>query len=412
MQYQDNPHLNQKSSLMRLLITNFGTRGDFEPFFALAGELAAHQHEPIFAIPESAVSMLKQSGFSYAVIAADDPELRDKINLSWSTNADAYEARGRMAEEFSILQSYLPAALKELMDLSSTVSLLVSGPAQPLARIVHETTGIPFVSVQISHFGGNGGPAIREAGDKLVNPFRRKIGLPPVKDPFTTGANSPQLALYAMSRYLRPRPATWPSHYQMTGFFFADSVYHPPPELTDFLKAGAPPVVVTLGSMPHQSPELLLSIILEALRLSGSRALIQGFDLPSGELPDDATVYGVGYVPHSWLFRFASCVVTHGGAGTAAAVFRSGVPGVFIPHSEVYDQRYWSQLAYEYGCTVPAIPIQKLDPTTLAQAIMQCSEDRMLRKKAADLGIKIRSERGVDTARQMIESMIASFGLS
>lgn len=397
---------------MRLLITNFGTRGDFEPFFALAGELVAHHHVPIFAIPESAVSMLEQSGFRYVVIANDDPELRNKINLSWTTQADAYEATGRLVEEFSTLQSYLPAALKELKELSNTVSVLVSGPAQPLARVVHEITGIPFVSVQLSHFGGNGGPAMREAGERLVNPFRRKIGLPPVKDPFTTGANSPQLALYAMSRHLRPRPATWPSHYQMTGFFFKEPIYNPSPELADFLRAGPAPVIVNLGSMPHEFPENLLGIILRALALSGSRALIQGFGLPSGLLPDNPTVYAIEYVPHSWLFPFASCVVTHGGAGTAAAVFRSGVPGIFIPHSEVYDQRYWSQLAYEYGCTVPAIPVQKLDPTMLANSILQCRDDRILRDRALNLGSKIRSERGVKTARQMIETMISSFGLS
>jgi sterol 3beta-glucosyltransferase len=395
---------------VRLLITNFGTRGDFEPFFALAGELAAHQHEPIFAIPESAVSMLEQTGFPYAVIVADDPELRKKINLSW-TQVDAYEASGRLVDEFSALQSYLPAALKELTDLSSSVSGLISGPAQPLARIVHETTGVPFVSVQLSHFGGNGGPAIREAGDRLVNPFRRKIGLPPLKDPFTTGANSPQLALYAMSRHLRPRPATWPCHYQMTGFFFAELTYHPSQELIDFLRAGPAPVVVTLGSMPHESPERLLNIILQALALSTSRAVIQGFDLPPGPLPDNQAVYAVDYVPHSWLFQFAGCVVTHGGAGTAAAVFRSGVPGIFIPHSEIYDQRYWSQLAYEYGCTVPPIPVHNLAPTTLAHAILQCRNDSVLRNKSLDLGSRIRSERGVETARQMIEKMIASFGL-
>ncbi len=397
---------------MRLLITNFGTRGDFEPFFALAGELAAHQHEPIFAIPESAVPMLKRSGFRYAVIAVDDPELRHRINLSWSTQADAYEASGQLVEEFSTLQSYLPAALKELTELSSSVSLLVSGPAQPLARIVHEITGIPFVSVQLGHFGGNGGPAVREAGDRLVNPFRRTIGLPPVKDPLTTGANSPQLALYAMSRHLTPRPTAWPSHYQMTGFFIAEPIYHPPTELADFLQAGPAPVVLNLGSMPHEHPERLLSIIRQALALSGSRALIQGFDLPLGLQPDDPAVYAVGDIPHSWLFRFASCVVTHGGAGTSAAVFRSGIPGIFVPHSEIYDQRYFSQLAYEYGCTVPAIPIQKLDPNTLAHAILRCRDDTAIRTKALDLGSKVRSERGVETARQMIEMMISSFGLS
>jgi len=50
--------------------------------------------------------------------------------------------------------------------------------------------------------------------------------------------------------------------------------------------------------------------------------------------------------------------VLHGGAGTSAALFRAGIPGVFIPHGDFYDQRYWAQLAEELGCAVPAIPFQ------------------------------------------------------
>ncbi len=397
---------------MRFLITNFGTRGDFEPFFALAKELILHGHESIFAIPESAVPIVQPSGFPYVVVIDDDPDLREKINLSWTTQTDAYEASGRLIEEFAALQSYLPVALKNLIELSSSATCLISGPAQPLARIVHESIGVPFVSVQLSHFGGSGGPAIRDVGERLVNPFRRQIGLPTIKDPFTLGANSPQLALYAMSSHLRPRPINWPNHYQMTGFFFADNPYDPPPGLLEFLRAGPAPVVVTLGSMPHESPDQLLDLILEAMTLSRSRVLIQGFDLPFGSLAGDDSVYAVQYVPHSWLFRFASCVVTHGGAGTAAAVFRSGVPGVFVPHSEIYDQRYWAQLAHEYGCSVSAIPINQLNSTVLADAVLRSQNEISIRNRSLDLRSKIRSERGVETARKMIETMISTLGLS
>lgn len=397
---------------MRILITNFGTRGDFEPFLALADELASHRHEPVFAIPESAVPMLERSGFSYEVITADDPELRHRINLSWSSRTDAYETNGQLNDEFSTLQSYLPGALRELTELSRTASLLISGPTQPLARIVHETTGTPFVSVQLGNFGGNGGPAVREAGDRLVNPFRRAVGLPPVRDPLTTGANSPQLALYAMSRHLTPRPTAWPSHYHMTGFFFREPFYQPSIELDDFLRAGPAPVVVNLGSMQQENPGVLLNTILRALELSGSRALIQGFGLPVGPLPSNPAIYVVGEIPHSWLFSFADCAVTHGGAGTSAAVFRSGIPGIFVPHSEIYDQRYYSQIAYEYGCAAPAISVQELAPKTLADAILRCRDDKAIRNRALELGKKVRTERGVEHASQMIEKLMESFGLS
>lgn len=396
---------------MRAVITNFGTRGDFEPFFALAAELCSHQYEPVFAIPASAVPMVEQSGYRYAVIASDDPNLRDRINLSWSTRPDAYEAKDGLAEEFAKLQSYFPVALRELSHLCSQTSVLISGPAQPLARIVHETTGVPFVSVQVSHFGGSGGPALREAGDQLVNPFRRKIGLASIKDPFTTGANSPQLALYAMSPHLRPRPATWPSHYHMTGFFFSPTPIADTSALGDFLEGKPAPIVVTFGSMPHHNPAELVSLVIRAIERCHCPAILQGFGLPTGALPSHPGIYAADYIPHSWLFPRAACIVTHGGAGTAAAVFRAGVPGVFVPHSEIYDQRYWSQLATELGCSVEAIPYQGLSDATLAAAVHRSMEDDSIRQKALDLATKLRGERGVQTACRMIETLISSVGL-
>ena len=201
---------------MKVIITTFGTRGDFEPFIALAEELDAHGHEPVFAIPPFATEMLRETSFEHVELAPGMPDLRDQVNVIWSTQVDSYALGNEALERLTTLRSFFPAVLEGLIKVCSGSSALVSGPAQPLARAVHDLTGIPFVSVQVSHFGGNGGPALSDIGDKLVNSFRREVGLAAVKCPFTSGANSPQLALYAMSSQVSKRSAEWPKHQHMT----------------------------------------------------------------------------------------------------------------------------------------------------------------------------------------------------
>src|SRR6185503_2604975 len=172
------------------------------------------------------------------------------------------------------------------------------------------------------------------------------------RHPLTHDANSPQLALYAMSRHVFPPPPDWPAHYQMTGyFFFDDSSYEPYPELLEFLAAGEPPVVITFGSMTHDDPEAITELLLEAVGKVGCRTIIQqGWSgLAKREMPPG--VHAAGFVPHAWLFPHASCVVHHGGPGTAAAAFRAGIPSIFVPHT--FDQPIWADLAHDLGTVAP-----------------------------------------------------------
>lgn len=47
----------------------------------------------------------------------------------------------------------------------------------------------------------------------------------------------------------------------------------------------------------------------------------------------------VGKMSHDQLFKHASCVIHHGGAGTTASVLSSGRPHIIIPH--IADQNFW-----------------------------------------------------------------------
>lgn len=397
---------------MKAVISTFGTRGDFEPFIALAQELMDHGHEVTFAIPDFVLSELQQLEFKCAIIARGMPDLRNEVNLIWSTQKNAYISGVSALENLAKLKSSFPHIVEALSNVCSSASVLVSGPAQPLARVVHDLSGIPFVSVQVSHFGGNGGPALTEIGNNLINGFRRDAGLTPIRDPLTTGANSPQLALYAMSTHVIRRSDEWPKHHHLTGFFYRPGYPELEPQLEAFLNTGPPPVAVSFGSMPHMQAEVLKKTIVDAIRISKCRAVIQG--LKTDNTNDESTtsnIYWAESVPHARLFPRCGCIVTHGGAGTTAAVLRAGIPGVFVPHGDVYDQRYWAQLAKELRCSVGAVPLQDLNVEVLASAIQESLTNPVIRAEARKLGERIERERGVQSARQLTEDLVRKLGL-
>lgn len=398
---------------MRVVITNFGTTGDFRPLLTLARELAAQGDTPVLAFPPFAEPFVAQSGFEYCTIGPDLQSLRDNVNQGWSESVGIYNSSEQMLALLLPFREAFDQVFRELKNACRNADVLISGPAQPMARMVHEVSGIPFVSIQVSHFGGNGGPGLRHAGEQLINPFRQKLGLPPLSDPLTAGANSPQLALYAMSACVRPRPVDWPGHYHMPGFFFDEPnrAWKPDASLEEFMSRGDAPVVVTLGSMVHSESKKLAVTLVEAIEMAGCRAVIQGISRESRPEYAMPSVYWADFVLHDWLFPRSACIVLHGGAGTAAATFRSGVPGIFIPHGDCYDQRYWAQLAEEAGCSVPAIQYSELEAPRLSAAITSSINHAGLRRTAATLGERIRKEPGVRYAARLIKEFVARVGL-
>lgn len=398
---------------MRAVLTNFGTIGDFAPLLTLGRELARRGHTPLMAFPPFARAMATQNPFQFLPLGPDLSSLRDQINMTWTEAPGLYSSSQEMLTLLFPFRDAFDQIFTELREACRSADVLIGGAAQPIARMVHEVTGIPFVSIQVAHFGGSGGPALREAGDMLINPFRRKIGLPPVEDPLVAGANSPQMTIYAMSKHLRGRPVDWPSHYHLTGFFFEknDALFQPDSELEKFIAQDSAPVVMTLGSIAHRKPQALAKLLEEAACFAGYRAVIQGIPVESASLSSSPAIYRCGFIPHAWLFSRAACIVLHGGAGTAASTFRAGVPGIFVPHGDCYDQPYWAQLAVEAGCAEPAIPYSDLTAETLASTIRATMSNDNLRVAAASLAAKIRKEPGVALAADLITEFVARVGL-
>jgi UDP:flavonoid glycosyltransferase YjiC (YdhE family) len=295
--------------------------------------------------------------------------------------------------------------IEELIEACKEADVLISLPYQLAGRIVHELTNIPLVTVHLSPFGGYS-RRFAATTSHMINRLRSSYDLKPLEDILGVGGSSPILALYAVTPKLFRRPKHWPPHHVMTGFFFSpdESALHP--ELEAFLDNGDRPIVVSFGSVLHDSPVKLADLIIGSIRMTGMRAVIQrGWsDLQFSNTPDN--IHITGFASHHKLFPRASCVVHAGGAGTTAATLKSGVPAVIVPH--VLDQFLWANLARERGLASDVIPFPELSLRRLTSAIQAAASTPSYLNHAAAFSKSLHRENGVSAAVDLIESCIQS----
>lgn len=237
--------------------------------------------------------------------------------------------------------------------------------------------------------------------DPLFNQFIVSVGGKPRAFMASDEMYSPHLNLIAASPTLCP--ITFKPNHKYTGvWYLGQPNYEPPSDLTDFLSDGPPPIVITFGSMGGSDGKETTDILIDAIKMTDQRAIIQaGWGL-LGTQKTEPNIYCADYIPHQWLFPQARCVVHHGGAGTTASVCCAKVPSVVVPH--IADQFYWGKLLYNLGVAPKSLPRRKLTSKQLAQRIDQVLETPTMSERAESLGTQMESEDGLTTAVDLIES--------
>jgi len=235
---------------------------------------------------------------------------------------------------------------------------------------------------------GRADPIIRQ----VVGPARRAS-----RDPLGSGP-----VLCGFSPSVIARPEEWLANVHVTGYWFLDEPpgWEPPEALRTFLDAGPPPVYVGFGSMTSRDPRATTALVFDALERTGQRGILltgSGAMLAEG-LPD--SVLPVESAPHDWLFPRTAAVVHHGGAGTTAAGLRAGVPSIVVPHFA--DQPFWARTVHGLGVGPRPIPRRRLTAARLAETIATALNDEAMRARAAALGERIRAEDGVARAVNII----------
>ncbi|KAI4736947.1 UDP-Glycosyltransferase/glycogen phosphorylase [Aureobasidium sp. EXF-12298] len=176
---------------------------------------------------------------------------------------------------------------------------------------------------------------------------------------------------YCWSEKLLQRPEDWPSNTSVAGFYVLPRVsdFKPSEALTTFLSSGPSPIYIGFGSIVIDDPETFTHTILEAVRISGVRAVIsEGWGgIGAQRFHHSPNIFMLDDCPHDWLFPKVQCVVHHGGAGTTSAGLAAGKPTIIVPFFG--DQLTWGQAVFKAGAGPRPLPWKSLTPTLLAEAI-------------------------------------------
>ncbi|XP_070056113.1 sterol 3-beta-glucosyltransferase UGT80B1 isoform X2 [Nicotiana tomentosiformis] len=230
-----------------------------------------------------------------------------------------------------------------------------------------------------------------------INEFRKKkLNLPPIAY-FSTyhGSISHLPTGYIWSPHVVPKPKDWGPLVDVVGYCFLNlgSNYQPPEEFIKWIQNGSKPVYIGFGSMPLEDSPKTTDIILEALKNTGQRGIIdRGWgDLGTfQEIPEN--VFLLAECPHDWLFPQCSAVVHHGGAGTTATGLRAGCPTTIVPFFG--DQFFWGEIIYQKGLGPAPIPISQLSVEGLSDAITFMLQPDV-KSRAMELAILLENEDGV-----------------
>jgi UDP:flavonoid glycosyltransferase YjiC (YdhE family) len=259
------------------VLTAVGSLGDLHPYLAIALGLKARGHEAIVATSACYRQKIEALGLGFRVVrpdsdfVADPAVMRRFMHLRWGTI--------RVLREFIL--PLLRDSYKDTLAAAEGADLLVSHTISYAARLVAETTGIPWASTAITPSGlwsafdppllpgypgisralrplgllfwGPVGKSLAWATRSWAGPWhrlRQELGLPPwVGNPLVE-SHSPSLVLALFSQVLAAKQADWPPQTLVTGFPFYDQDGGAglPLDLERFLGAGPPPIVFTLGT--------------------------------------------------------------------------------------------------------------------------------------------------------------------
>lgn len=233
--------------------------------------------------------------------------------------------------------------------------------------------------------------------------LRRDLGLAAGEHPLFEGQFSPTLTLALFSRVLATPQPDWPPRVTVTGFVFYNGPEGMPPELVEFLRAGPPPVVFTLGSSAVAVAGRFYEESIRAAEHLGIRSVLLTGGLPQrlprGRMP--ANVLLVDRAPHQLLFPQASVVVHQGGAGTLAQALRAGKPMLVVPHA--HDQPDNASRVTKLGVARTVRP-HAYRAARVARELERLLHDSTAAERAAKLSGVVRTEGGARFAAQAISA--------
>lgn len=409
---------------MRVGVLAWGSEGDLRPLVALAGRLKKLGHDPdlrfvVVDDTDHAILCLRY-GVTMRVIPEHieiriDEIVRDMKDKSPGKILEAFIARA--------FRPYVDAMYEAGLELCENSDVVLGTSSSWPLKAAAIKTGVPYVVVDympvvrsrvvpptgLANWGPLNGLRWIVLDKMLDMAFLRdpaalfeKYGLPKPKHASDV-VSSGVLDLHAASPTLCPRAPDWPASHVVCGDIVVDETdepWTPSPALAEFLD-GAPPVLMSLGSMEHMAPDRARDLLVASARAAKVRAIIQ--TKRETEEARDGDLFFASRIPHRHILPRCAAMVHHGGAGTTHAAARAGLPSVVLPF--IMEQRLWGSRIAQLGAGAPPRSFWKAKPDAVAKDIHRALA---LKGAAARLGASMaREEPGVEIATRVLEERFA-----
>lgn len=419
--------------MSKIVVTSIGSLGDLHPQIAIALELRQRGHQIVFAThieyqPKIAALGLEFQRLRPDATVVDDPQLMAKM-MDLKTGSEY------------ILREWLLPSLSDtytdLLNSATDADFIVTGEVVYATPLVAEKLGIrwassvlqpvaffsaddpsvlpllPF-STQLPKLGRTLNRSIKQLLKTItkswaepIHKLRKELQLSSVGGSVLIDNKcSPYLVLALFSAVLgKPQP-DWPQNTIVTGFTFYDGIDNSAtlsPELQEFLKAGKPPIIFTLGSAAVMAPGTFYQESIAAAKLLNRRAiLLIGENTPPNLSPD---IIAIDYIPYSQIFPHAGAIVHQGGIGTTAQALRAGVPTLIMPYG--HDQPDNAARAERLG-TSRTIPHQQYTAARVAKELRELLENPEYAIASTKIGQILQAENGVKVACDAIELQLTA----
>lgn len=416
---------------MKIVLSTFGSLGDLHPMIALGLELKSRGFAVTIAAMEFYREKIETTGLGYSPMR---PHFDTDNRALAREMMDAKKGPEIMIREIIFPQLF--EMFEDLMEAVKDADLLVTGEVVYAAKSVAEKSGIKWISTSLSPI------SLLSSHDPNVYPtalwyeylhflpvafhrtlfnfmrgtisdwfepyksFRREIGLDENHDPVFLGKYSDLLHLVMFSKVLAKPQPDWHSPSLQTGFCFYDGQRDSgkmPEDLQEFLNAGEPPIVFTLGSAAVLDAGNFFEESAKAAKILNRRAvLLYGTvnDAPAGL---SESIVGFDYAPFSRVFPKASIIVHQGGIGTTGQVLRSGIPALIMPFS--HDQFDNAARCRKIGAA-ETISRENYTAENAAKMLKKILSDAGYSSKAKEAGKTIGGENGTLTACDAIEEIL------
>lgn len=411
-----------------------GSWGDLFPAIGLAAAARARGHDVVIAATESYRPLIEAEGvtavatgprFGPAEFAAD-PAILDGRQGGFAGFLHLFQT-----QVFPNLDTWVG----ELRQALAGADLLVTHPTLLPAPIAAEASGVPWAAFSVfpglipsrhvwpmpTRLAPPGGRVtqaacqmvwtatrlnIRRHFDPPVNAARATVGLPAVRDSLFLPVRSAERYLLLADPAVISRAPDWPASIRMTGPVDWDqpTATPTPPEVAQFLDAGQPPVLVTLGASSSVDPQGFYPAAVAAVRGLGHRVLVLTGPTPEPvDLPPDPEVCCVPFAPLAEIAHRCTAGIHHGGVGTTSLLLAAGVPQLIVPRG--FDQPQTARRMERLG-VARSLPWRHAGTLRIRTSLEELLADERLRKHAEHVADRLREAGGANRAVDELDALL------